>query len=226
MTLSELNPSPELRVCSVVRALVGWDRVSVVAADGLDHRLDLSGSDEVLRYWGDLQQSVAEGPGADVLATGVPVLVDDVRSRATPWAVLRAATAADVPVRSVAVLPLVAPGGGAVVGVLCVARDVVAPFTGAQVALLSALAALLAVVVTHRLSTGELLDGDGSSCASAPGDVVAVVVGMLTVRLGAGADEALARLRAYAFVEGSTIHEVARAVTAGRVDLAEIAGKP
>ena len=229
MTSSEVLVSPELLVCSALRALVGWDRVAVVAADGLDHRLPLPGSDAVLRHWGDLQQSVAQGPGADVLATGTPVLVYDLCLGPTPWPVLQAADAADLPVRSLAVLPLVAPGRAQVVGVLSVARDAVDPFTGVQVGLLTALAALVAAVVAHRLDDGTLLVGDDDQLAGGGGglgDDFAVVVGMLTERLGTGADEALARLRAHAFSSGRTIHQVARAVVVGEVDLAVIVVEP
>ncbi len=227
------STSPELQVCAAVRALVGWDRVAVVAADGLDHRMPLPGSDAVLMHWGDLQQSLAQGPGADVLATGAVVLVNDLRSGATPWTVLQAASPADLPVRSLAVVPLLAPGDGQVVGLLSVARDAVAPFDDAQVTLLTALAALLAVVVTRRMATGSLLgdryDGDGGHGGHGghePGDQVAVVLGMLVERLGTSAEEALARLRAYAFSAGCTIHQAAGAVVAGRVELGVVVGKP
>ena len=225
MVFSEVPVSPELQLCSALRAVVGWDRVAVVAADGLDHRLPLPGSDAVLRHWGDLQQSLAQGPGADVLVTGAPVLVDDLRLGPSPWPVLQAAGPADLPVRSLAVLPLLAADRAQVVGTLSVARDAADPFTGVQVGLLTALAALLAAVVAHRLDDGTLLADDDqlTGGGGGPGDEVAVVVGMLTERLGTGTDEALARLRAHAFSSGRTIHEVARAVVAGEVDLASIA---
>ena len=225
MTSSEVPVSPELQLCSALRELVGWDRIAVVAANGLDHRLPLPGSDAVLRHWGDLQQSLAQGPGADVLATGTPVLVHDLRLGPSPWPVLQAAGPADLPVRSLAVLPLVAADRARVVGTLSVARDAADPFTGVQVGLLTALAALLAAVVAHRLDDGTLLADDDqlTGGGGGPGDEVAVVVGMLTERLGTGTDEALARLRAHAFSSGRTIHEVARAVVAGEVDLASIA---
>lgn len=216
-------PGPELLVCSAVRGAVGWDRVAVVATDGLDHRLPLTGSDPVLAHWGDLQQSLAEGPGADVLTTGAAVLLDDLRAASGLWPVLRAATPEAFPVHSLAVLPLVGRRAGGVVGVLAVARDAVVPFTEPQVGLLTALADLLAAVVVHRSASGDLFREAGDVGATS-GDEVSVVLGMLAERLGTRADEALARLRAFAFSAGSTIHEVARTVLEGELDLDRVAG--
>jgi GAF domain-containing protein len=227
------SPPPELRVCEAVREVVGWDRVAVVVASGPDDRLPLRGSDAVLERFCDLQQSLVQGPGIDALSSGVVVVVDDLRTAGSPWPLLMGSTPGDVPLRSLAVLPLRPPallpggaaddgrwggGGPGVIGVLAVGRDEPRPFTREQVDDLTALAALVTAVVLQRASTEELFTED-----AAPDEHLPIVVGMLRARLGAGPAEALARLRAYAFSTDSTIHVVARAVLSGQVDLADVA---
>ncbi|TNM67155.1 GAF and ANTAR domain-containing protein [Streptomyces sp. NP160] len=231
-----MSPStaPELRVCEALREAVGWDRVAVVVATGPDDRLPLRGSDAVLEHFCDLQQSLAQGPSVDVLSSGVPVLVDDLRTAVAPWPLLLSAVPRDVPLRSLAVLPLrlstgratsapdhggsTGPSGPGVVGVLAVGRDQPRPFTHRQVDDLTALAALVTAVVLQRASTEELFTEDAARDEHLP-----IVVGMLRARLGAGPAEALARLRAYAFSCDTTIQVVARHVLSGDVDLADVA---
>lgn len=227
------SPPPELRVCEAVRDVVGWDRVAVVVATDPDDRLPLRGSDSVLEHFCDLQQSLVQGPGIDALSSGVVVLVDDLRTAGSPWPLLMGSTSHDVPLRSLAVLPLRTPplqpgdaaddgpgalGSPGVVGVLAVGRDAPRPFTREQVDDLTALAALVTAVVLQRASTEELFTED-----AAPDEHLPIVLGMLRARLGAGPEEALARLRAYAFSTDSTIHVVAREVLAGHLDLADVA---
>lgn len=225
------GPSPELRVCAALRETVGWDRVAVVVATGADGRLPLRGSDAVLEHFGDLQQSLVQGPGIDVLASGASVLVDDLRTAVSPWPLLLSSLTPEMPVRSLAVLPLRLPGarpptapddgeaaGPAVLGLLAVGRDQPDPFTPAQVTDLAALAGLVTAVVLQRATTEELFTHD-----AAPDEELPIVVGMLRARLGAGAADALAHLRAYAFSADTTIHRVAREVLSGHLDLADVA---
>lgn len=233
--------SPELQICAAVQQAVGWDRVAVVAADGLEHRLPLPGSDAVLRHYGDLQQSLSQGPGADVLAAGAPVLVDDLRVPVERWTVLMGSVPTGFPVRSLAAVPLISgrrlqpfggasqeavPGAEGVSGVLVAARDAVAPFTTAQLELLEALAALVVVVAEQRIASGGFFAPEppvsGAGPGRVPGDEVAMVVGMLRVRLSADESGALAWLRAHAFAAGTTIHQVASAVVAGRLSIDDL----
>lgn len=226
------GPSPELRVCAALRETVGWDRVAVVVATDADGRLPLRGSDAALEHFGDLQQSLVQGPGIDVLASGASVLVDDLRTAVSPWPLLLSSLPPEVPVRSLAVLPLRLPGARpltapddddeaarpAVLGLLAVGRDQPQPFTPAQVTDLTALAGLVTAVVLQRATTEKLFTHD-----AAPDEELPIVVGMLRARLGAGAADALAHLRAYAFSADTTIHRVAREVLSGHLDLADVA---
>ncbi len=219
--------SPELQLSALVRGAVGWDRVVVVLARDVDTRAALRGSDTVLEHYCDLQQTLLQGPSLDAFTSGTPVLVDDLRGP-LPWSLLSASTPADLPVRSLAVLPLLAPSSGVappdgparpVLGVLSAGRDRVEPFTPVQVATLAHLAGVLSAVLVHRASTGELVALDAD-----PSDDLAVVAGMLQERLGASGGEALSRMRAHAFTSGRTLNELAQAVLAGHVAVDEVAG--
>ena len=226
----------ELQVCALVRAAVGFDRVAVVTASDINTRAALRGSDVVLERFCDLQQTLVQGPSLDAFQHAVPVVVDDLRTTSRPWPLLGASTPVDLPVRSLAVLPLPNPpltpqavpavsasasSGGwrqPALGVLIIGRDRLEPFTTTQVTALTHLAGVLASLLVHRAATGELAETDVD-----PSDDLAVVVGMLEERLDTGADEAMSKMRAHAFSAGCTIHDVARAVLGGRTPLEDVA---
>ena len=229
----------ELQVCALVRHAVGFDRVAVVTASDIDTRAALRGSDAVLERFCDLQQTLVQGPSLDAFQHAVPILVDDLRTTPMPWPLLGASAPADLPVRSLAVLPLPNPplaprseivaaddsGGAAMggrrqpaLGVLIVGRDHPEPFTTTQVTALSHLAGVLATLLVHRAATGELAEADVD-----PSDDLAIVVGMLEERLDTGAGEAMSKMRAHAFAAGCTIHDLARAVLGGRTPLEDVA---
>ncbi|PWJ52671.1 GAF domain-containing protein [Quadrisphaera granulorum] len=214
--MSHLASCPELALCDAVRPAVGWDRVAVSVVVDAERRLPLAGSDLALQRFSNFQQTLVQGPCLDALRCGAPVLVDDLRSTGAPWQLLLSTTAERFPVRSTASLPLLGSGPvGTPVGVLTVGRDAVAPFTSAQVDVLTRLADVLAGIILVRGSRGDLL-------ADVSTDDLPVLVGMLRARLALDEAEALARLRAYAFAAGRTIHEVATDAVAGLLDLEEV----
>ncbi|MBC3763424.1 GAF and ANTAR domain-containing protein [Quadrisphaera oryzae] len=208
--------SPELALCAAVEPVVGWDRVTVSVVVDDQRRLPLTGSDIALQRFNNFQESLAQGPCSDALQCRAPVLVDDLRAGGSPWQLLLSCAPADFPVRSTASLPLLGPGPERVaLGVLSVGRDRVAPFTGEQVGVLQRLADVLARLLLARSSRGDLL------VDVAPDDLP-VLLGMLRVRLTVDEADALALVRGYAFAAGTTIHEVAADVLAGRLDLDDL----
>ncbi len=235
MSAAPQDPPPELRVCALLREAVGWDRLVVVVARDVDTRAALRGSDPVLEGYCDLQQTLLQGPSLDAFTWGAPVLVDDLHAR-LPWPLLSSATPPDLPVRSVAVLPLLVPAGaptdrpgatdgpgppgapGPALGVLTAGRDRVDPFTQAQVSVLTHLAAVVSALLVHRAATGELVAVD-----VAPNDDLAVAAGMLAEHLGTTAGEAKSRMRAHAFTSGRTLNGLARAVLDGEVAVGDVA---
>ncbi|WP_180357620.1 GAF and ANTAR domain-containing protein [Streptomyces sp. NP160] len=208
--------SPELDLCAAVEPVVGWDRVAVAVVVDPERRLPLVGSDLALQRFNNFQESLVQGPCRDALQCGGPVLVDDLRAEDTPWQLLLSSAPRDFPVRSTASLPLLGPAPDRVpLGVLSVGRDRVAPFTLTDVQVLQRLADVLARLLLARSSRGDLL-------ADVAPDELPVLLGMLRVRLDVDEAVALARLRGYAFAEGTTIQEVAADVVAGRLDLDEV----
>lgn len=208
--------SPELALCAAVEPVVGWDRVAVAVVVDDERRLPLAGSDLALQRFNNFQESLDQGPCRDALQCGGPVLVDDLRSDGAPWQLLLSSAPLDFPVRSTASLPLLGPAPDRDrLGVLSVGRDRVAPFTWAHVQVLQRLADVLARLLLGRRSRGDLL-------ADVARDDVPVLLGVLRARLDVDEADALARLRGYAFAEGTTIQEVAADVVAGRLDLDEV----
>ena len=216
------DAAPELLVCSAVSRSLPFDLAAVIVAGDMDHRTALVGSDVRLRHFGDLQQSLGEGPGHDVLRTGAPVVVDDVRAETSRWPLLTAD--GELPVRSLALLPLRAGGPvgrrpGDVLGLLGAARSRVQPFTALEVRALEALAALVTQLLLDRLRRcpASLVGRDPlPRTLGFTDDDLGVSLGMVMAAVRTDRAGALTRLRARAFVRGCTVHELATEIVAGR----------
>ena len=214
--------APELHVCSAVSRSVPFDLAAVVVAGDMDHRTALVGSDARLRQFGDLQQSLGEGPGQDVLRTGAPVVVTDVRAETSRWPLLTAT--AELPVRSLALLPLRVdrPAGrspGNALGLLGAARSWVQPFTVSELGVLEGLAALVTQLLLDRLRRcpGSLVGRDPlPRTLGFSDDDLGTSLGMVMAAVRTDRAGALTRLRARAFVRGCTVHELATEIVAGR----------
>ncbi|WP_206441010.1 ANTAR domain-containing protein [Streptomyces scabichelini] len=169
----------------------------------------------------ELQFTLGEGPGPDAVRTGSPVVEPDLdRVRPERWPTLLPA-ARDMGVQGVGGFPL---GIGAIrVGVLTVLYDGDLRVSEQQYADAIALAAAL---------TGMFLNGDhgGGRSGDAPGvgvflewpsglhrAAVHQATGMISVQLGVSMQEALLRLRAYAYGSESPLGEVAQNVVARRL---------
>ena len=168
-----------------------------------------------------LEFTLGEGPGVDAVDTRRPVLVPDLANLpATRWPAFAPAAGA-LGVRAVFAFPLGI--GAALLGALNVHRR-------GPVAL-DPRATGLALGFAH-LAVETLLDGgtgdatDGGAAADDPPDdildghyVVYQAQGMTMVDLGVPLAEALVRLRAKAFADGRSLHDVARDVVDGRMRL-------
>ena len=221
--------APELHVCSAVSRSFPFDLAAVLVAGDMDHRTALVGSDPRLRHFGDLQQSLGEGPGQDVFSTGEPVVVDDVPTETGRWPVLLAA--GESPLRSLALLPLHARGparrrAGDVLGLLAAGRTWVQPFASTEVAVLERTAALVTAMLLERSRRAP-----ESLAARHPADVLGLddddlstALGMVMAAARTDRAGALTRLRARAFVRGCTVHELATEIVAGRSPAGGAAG--
>ncbi|MFE0055296.1 GAF and ANTAR domain-containing protein [Streptomyces sp. NPDC059003] len=162
----------------------------------------------------DLQYTLGQGPTLDAARTGEPVLVPDLHTVPEDrWPALLSATR-DQPPRAVHAVPL---NLGAVrLGALTGHRSTPGPLTRPQMSGLLA----LAEGATAMLTTPQGIHDMGSDQPlSLHRAVVHQATGALTVLLGIPLDQALIRLRAYAFTHNRPLHDVAHDVVHRHADL-------
>ena len=164
----------------------------------------------------ELQFTLGEGPCIDAYASRSPVLVPDLSvSAATTWPGY-APAAHDHGVRAVFAFPLQV--GAARLGALDIYRD----HTGSLSAETLSRALTYAEVAMHRfLDAGTGTEEAADMLADSGGNRLEVyqAQGMVMMQLGVGAEEALARLRAFAYTHERRLNDVARDVVARKLEL-------
>jgi len=181
-------------------------------SDGMP--VQLSASSDRAAHLSELQATLGDGPCTSAAKTRATVLAADLTSGrdADRWPVFaQQATAAGV--RAVYSMPL---GNDAVcVGTLDLYRDVPGELTRRELRIAELVASVMTVALM-ALPRGEETGPEGDdlwlSGLAAAHDEVYQAVGMIMVQLGVDSDEALARLRADAFVDSRTALEVAHDV--------------
>jgi hypothetical protein len=174
-----------------------------------------------------LQFTLGEGPCTDAFGSGAPVLVNDLgaaawRERWPAFAVSGVAAGA----AALFAFPLVM--GAIRVGVLGLYRETpgsLSPDALGNVLVCADTA--LRLLLDSRAGTDG--DGDGRAVPAWSDDQAQVyqATGMVSAQLRVGLEEALALLRAHAFVYDQTLDEVAAAVVARRLRLnSDEAGEP
>ncbi|MFF0740378.1 GAF and ANTAR domain-containing protein [Streptomyces sp. NPDC004111] len=155
----------------------------------------------------DLQYTLGEGPTPDAARTGQPVLVPDLHTLPdTRWPALLPATRHRPP-RAVHALPLHL--GARRLGAVTGHRAAPGPLTPAHMAAFLTLADGALTLLTTPEGIHDMRADQPLSLHRA---VVHQATGALTVQLGIPADQALSRLRAYAFTHNRPLHEVAHDV--------------
>lgn len=167
-----------------------------------------------------LQFSTGEGPCLDSVASGRPVLVEDLRQADRRWPLFVEGALAQG-VSAVFALPVVV--GASTVGALDLFRSTPGPLSehglwGARRA--AELARLPVLDLIGRVESDVAGGGDGSTqLRSLDRAEVHQATGMLMVQLGVDASSAVARLRAHAIAEGRTMSDVAWDVIGRRLTL-------
>ena len=169
----------------------------------------------------DAQFTLGQGPGAQALADGAPVLVADLAAAGARWpAFARAAQVLGV--GALFAFPLQI--GAISVGVLLAHRAARGPLSVQQLADALALADAVTVLMLHQAApeTDAAAAGQTGPCPgwAAPATYRAQVhqaTGMISVQLDVDLAEALARLRAHAYAEDRRVAEVADDVVARRL---------
>lgn len=195
----------------VIRACVDVlpvDGASISVMSGPRERETLYASDEIATKIEDVQFSLGEGPCFEAFATRRPVLVPDLsQASILEWPVFAASITA-LPIGAIFAFPLQAGAIG--IGALDLYRRRPGWLSGDELTIaLEVIDVVTAVLLGVLL--GEVDDTDGLRGVLSPGhEQVHQATGMLLAALGISAEEALSRLRGYAFAMGRSLDEVAK----------------
>ncbi|MFJ3226122.1 ANTAR domain-containing protein [Streptomyces sp. NPDC086783] len=212
-------PPEELpgRLCAAAVELLPVSGASMsLRSDGLPVRL--GASDATAARIADVQGTLGEGPCLDAAAAGTAVIACDLTRGADAgrWPVF-AEEATGAGVRAVYSLPL---GDARVcVGTLDLYRDSPGEPTRRELSTGQLVAGVVTVALMslpHGEWTGMRGDDSWLSRLTSDHDEIHQAIGMIMAQLGMGPEDALARLRGYAFADGRTAGSAAREVLAHR----------
>lgn len=225
------NQAPR-RICEASVAMLGVDHAAISVRSAPDRREPMWAGDAVAADLDDLRFTLGEGPCVEAFTNRAPVLVADLDDGPHRWPVF-ADAARTRGVRAVFVLPLQV--GAVAVGVLELSRDTPGMLSDGELAgaLHAADAALWTLIGLHHGGqgvNGQGVNGQGANGQGAcldwpPGALhrteVYQATGMVTEQLAASPGVALSVLRAYAFLHGRDIGDVARDVVERRIRMNE-----
>ena len=211
------GPESLAALCRAAVRSLGVDGAGVTATSGVLAREPLFASDDLCAQLEELQFTTGEGPGGEDFAFGAPTLIPDLESAAARWPVFVSA-AVMAGVRALFAVPLQA--GAIQVGVLSMYRSRPGPLMPAELADLLVFAdiALQMMLDTAAGISGspEYRPADGLSDKRAE---VYQAIGMISVQLDVGLEEAFVRLRAHAFAVGAALGDAADDVVNRRLRL-------
>jgi hypothetical protein len=201
---------------AAVRCL-GVDGASVIVTSGLVAHEPLFASDGLSAQLDELQFTTGEGPGAQDLEFGAPLLIPDLESVTARWPIFAPAAVA-AGARALFAVPLQA--GAIQVGVLSMYRSRTGPLASGQLADALVLADIALQMVLDAAAgisgSPDYRPLDGLSDRRAE---VYQAVGMISVQLGVDLEEAFVRLRAHAFASGTMVGDAAGDVVNRRLRL-------
>ena len=196
-------------IAEVASGFLGVDHVSLtlVVAGGAVSNV---GSGDAATELAGVQFTLGEGPSVEAASTGVPVLLDDVRSpEAAARAPMFCAAAQQRGVAAVFAFPLRV--GEALIGTLTAHRSTAGPLSAAQFAdglIVSSLATVALLQLKAGGAGGDLQVSFGTS--NGEHAAVQVAGGMVSEQLSVTIVEALVRIRAHAFMSDAELDDVAR----------------
>lgn len=202
-------------ICRACVDGLGIDGASISLLTGSPSRETLHATDATAARVEELQFTLGEGACIEAAATGRPVLVPDlqVATQQSRWPMFAATVTEQTAVRALFALPLQL--GTIHLGVLDLYRTAPGPMTDAELReALSAAATAAIMLLGVRTDPGNGQWWDLSYTGYAE---VHQATGMVLAQLGVDAQEAFARLRAYAFAEERSVRDVARDVIARRL---------
>ena len=197
------------RLCSDCVRATGVDGGGVTVVSSQGTPVLVHATDPAARALEELQFTLGEGPGVDAISRRTTVLVDDLHDQAGldgHWTAFRG-EAGGLGVRALFAFPILV--GSVALGSLDLYRRTPGGLDGGQVSRgLETVEAVGSTLIT--------LDGNGSPAPEVYPMTVHQAAGMVMVQLETSIDEALVRLRATAFREGTALTTVAGDVIDGR----------
>jgi hypothetical protein len=204
------------RLCAVCAEVTQMSGAGIMLLSGDVPRGSVCTTNEVSTLIEELQYTLGEGPCIDAHRHGTPVIEPDLADPATPrWAEF-SRSAVQAGARAVFGFPMAI--GDVHLGALNLYRDRPGPLTEDQHAdalVVAGVAARSIISMQADAVPGAL--GPGLEVGGNFRFVVHQAAGRVAVQLGVPVDEALVRLRAYAFGTGRTVSDVAADVAAGRL---------
>lgn len=207
----------------VIRACVDVlpvDGASISVMSGPRERETLYASDKIAAQIEDVQFSLGEGPCFEAFATRRPVLVPDLpQASIAAWPVFATAVR-DLPVGAIFAFPLQAGAIG--IGAIDLYRRRPGWLSGDELAIALEVIDLVTAVLLGLL-LGEVRHTDDLRGVLSPGrEQVHQATGMLIAAFHISAEEALARLRGYAFVSDRSLDEVAKDIVSRKLSPLEL----
>ena len=200
------------RLCRAAVEELGLDQVSVTL-------MTAAGSSVLVASQGppgpgiqELQFDLGEGPGSDAYAEGRPVLVPDLQDCGGRWPGF-AAAAIERGTTAVFAFPLQL--GAVRFGVLTCVRAEPGPLGRRELSACLIFAEVATELLLDSSPTGDKPDPQLHAAMHAH-DEVYQAQGMVMVELAVPLDVALARMRAVAFAEGTSLQELSTDIVAGR----------
>lgn len=209
-----------MRICQACVEGLDIDGAAISLLTDSPSRETLWATDPTATRLEELQFTLGEGACIEAAMTGRVVLVPDVGAEAaggSNWPMFAAAVAEDSRVGALFALPLQL--GTINLGVLDLYRTRPGPMSGAQLreaACVADTAAIMLLGLRTDPGNGRWLDSSWTGYAE-----VHQATGMILAQLGVSAQEAFARLRAYAFAEDRLLRDVACDVVARRLRFTE-----
>jgi GAF domain/ANTAR domain len=201
------------RVCRACTELLTVDGMSISVMNDTDQREVLYASDEVSARVEALQFSLGEGPCFEAFHTCRPVLVPDLPAAIAPsWPAFAAEMAAE-PVGAIFAFPL--QSGAICIGAMDLYRRRPGWLSATELTTALAVVDVAVMVILNLLADAE--HGDWWLDLPEQREQVHQAVGMLIAAFGIPADQALARLRGYAFAVGRLVDEVAHDIVTRRL---------
>lgn len=210
------------RVGRACVALLPIDGVSLSVILGTGHRQSLYASDAVMEHVEAVQFSLGEGPCFEAFQTGVPVLVPDLASDAGQSWPMFAAQMATTDIGAIFAFPL--RHGAARFGAMDMYRRSPDWLSDTEVATVLRITDIATSALLAASASGE--DGEISEDSimelTRTRAVVHQATGMVVAEFAIPAEQALARLRGYAFATGRLLDDVAADLVAHRLHPAVI----